>query len=174
MLIMYLEGIGEVFSHGYRLCNADPKNIRVRASPDEECERMKGRRKEDGKIQIVHSRCAVWNKENLFFIDSSLMVKAAGDPDHLCPLAPDLWRVAEAFNTVKEGVPPKLFVHLDLAIRIDKILATISDKMSFGEEIIKHDEVLKQLIDLESRSWDSVDDLDIEYKRRGRIRRTPI
>lgn len=93
------------------------------------------------------------------------MVKAAGKPQHLCPIANDLSRVAKVWKHIVEKGPENLISQVDLADQMDEILWYIPDDMPYREEMIKHAKVLKQLNNLERRSWNSVDDSQVDYQR---------
>lgn len=150
MVIAYMERVVEVLSLGYRYCDPNDKNIKIRFAPKETCQRKdetKGKG-ESATVDWIDEDCVFWDKEYVVFFDPSFMVKVEDTPHPTCAHSLDLHRTVEIWDLFKDLLTKLPSIRLVREID-DAIGGVVKAKtLPPRKEEAKYKSVLERLKDL--------------------------
>lgn len=117
MVIVYVEGVEEVWRHGYVHGDALSKNVIIRFA---KCKLVK----KSAKFDIIDKKCIIWNKEYLVFVDPSFMKLREGPSSDLVE-AVKPWEIFE--KEVQSRFPLTEGTKMNKLIqKINKIIKLVS------------------------------------------------
>lgn len=123
MIVVFVEGVDKIWSKGYELLNVKMTNVMMK-----DCKLIKKSptEKEKAMFDVIDSKCIIWNKKYLVFVDAGNMKKLRTD------YSDDLLYAVHPWVIFKKGKSARRWLLHIKGTRTNELVKELDDIIAFA------------------------------------------